>query len=324
MSGIFRACVSVDLDSLNCYRAIHGLSSSATDDDASDAAYTIGVRRLLDFFAAENIESTLFVIGRDTAAPAHRALLKQAHNSGHELANHTFSHHYNLRALPEGLQRMEFAKCEDAIFEITGRQPVGFRAPGYNIDENLLKICRQRGYLYDSSVFPCPPYYMAKGAVMSWLKLRGRPSRSQMTRAEALLSPLQPYYPKKAKFWRARKTSNNLHELAQDLIEIPVLVIPGVRFPVIGTSLHLLKKKGFDAAYPLLRRAQPDILNLEFHAIDFMDSTDPGVQDLVGIQPDLAIPWEQKRALYRHVFAKIRENYTFSTLENAAHTLRDF
>lgn len=321
MSGIFRACVSVDLDSLSCYRAIHGLPLLATTTE--DAAYTVGVRRLLDFFAAENIESTLFVIGRDAAVPAHRALLQQAHKSGHELANHTFSHHYNLRSQPEGLQRAEFAKCEDAIVEITGRQPVGFRAPGYNIDENLLKICRQRGYLYDSSVFPSPPYYMAKGAVMSWLKLRGRPSRSQMTRAETLLSPLQPYYPKKSKLWRARKTSHNLHELAHDLLEIPVLVVPGVRFPVIGTSLHLLKKQGFDAAYPLLRRAQPDIFNLEFHAIDFMDSTDPGVQDLVGIQPDLAIPWHQKRELYRHVFAKIREDYTFCTLESASNALRE-
>ncbi len=158
---------------------------------------------------------------------------------------------------------------------------------------------------------------------MSWLKLRGRPSRSQMTRAETLLSPLQAYYPKKSKLWRARRTTYNLHELEQNLLEIPGLVIPGVRFPVIGTSLHLLKKQGFDAAYPLLRRTQPDIFNLEFHAIDFMDSTDPGVQDLVGVQPDLAIPWEQKRALYRHVFARIRADYEFCTLEDAALTLRE-
>ena len=131
-------------------------------------------------------------------------------------------------------------------------------------------------------------------------------------------------YPKKSKLWRARKTSRKLNELTQNLLEIPVLVIPGVRFPVIGTSLHLLKKQGFDAAYPLLRRAQPDIFNLEFHAIDFMDSADSGVQDLIGIQPDLVIPWEQKRALYRHVFAKIREDYTFCTLEGAVHALHEF
>lgn len=318
MSAIFRACVSVDLDGLDCYRAIHGLPASS--DDSADAAYTLGVRRLLDFFASENIPSTLFVIGRDTAHPTHRALLQEAHNSGHELANHTFSHPYNLRSLPENVQRAEFSRCEDEIAAITGRPPVGFRTPGYNLDENLLKICRERGYLYDSSVFPCPPYYLAKGAVMSWLAVRGRPSRSQMTRPQTLLSPLQPYVPEPDKFWRAQRLQPGT-DAAPGLLEIPVLVIPGARFPVIGTSLHLLKKRGFDAVYPLLRRAQPDIFNLEFHAIDFMDSQDPGVEDLIGIQPDLAIPWEQKRDVYRHVFARVRNDYRFCTLETAARAL---
>ena len=41
------ACISVDLDGLWCYHEIHGLGAR---DDAIDPAYSVGVRRLLDFF----------------------------------------------------------------------------------------------------------------------------------------------------------------------------------------------------------------------------------------------------------------------------------
>ncbi|MBA2663418.1 MAG: polysaccharide deacetylase family protein [Bradymonadaceae bacterium] len=309
-----QACVSVDLDGLRCYRDIHGLSAPRAQlngGQGADAAYSIGVRRLLDFFDAERLPATLFVIGRDLEVDAHSSLLLEAHEAGHELANHSYSHHYDLRTRPLAEQEREIARCEEAILELTGRKPTGFRTPGYNVDASLLAICRSRGYLYDSSIFACPPYYLAKGAVMSWLSLRGRPSRSQMTRPQTLLAPLAPYFPDEKRFWRDSQRGYGL-------LEMPMAVVPGVRFPIIGTSLHLLKELGFDAVYPLIRRAQPRHFNLEFHAIDFMDSNDEGVADLVGIQPDLAVPWTTKRARYAHVFARLREHYRFATLEDTA------
>lgn len=303
------ASLSVDLDSIACYREIHGLRTEKIE--GSDAAYSVGVERLLDFLDDLRIPATLFVIGRDAEVSEHQEILKRAHSSGHELASHSYSHDYALRLLDEAALLEDFQRVEDILHTIQGRRPVGFRAPGYNIDNRLLKICTERGYAYDSSVFPCPPYYAAKGAVMAWLAMRGRPSRSSMTRAEALVAPLQPYHPAVDQFWRAGDLP---------IVEIPMAVVPLTRFPVIGTSLHVLKEVGFDAAFRLLKR-QP-FLNLEFHAIDFMDFKDRGTAALLGHQPDLKVPWQVKRARYAHVVERVKDVYRFETLEVMAQSAK--
>lgn len=306
------ACVTVDLDSLSCYRDIHGLAPRDTD---VDAAYAIGVRRLLDLFEAFDLRATLFVIGHDVERSAHAALLEEATSAGHELGNHTYSHHYDLPDRGRRAINDDIARGEEAIAGVTGERPVGYRAPGYNITGDVYGIVAEREYLYDSSIFPCPPYYTAKAAIMGLQALRGRPSRSSMTPARNLLAPISAYRPHATQIWR-RDTR------ASGPIEVPMALVPGIRFPVIGTSLHLMGKTGFDAAYPLLRRAYPNLFQLEFHAIDFMDASDPGAEDLTGVQPDLKVPWAQKRALYEHIFGRLRDDYDATEpLETAVRAL---
>jgi len=316
LATVPRACLTVDLDSMACYRAIHGLGSAEEGAPRPDAdrAYSVGVRRLLDFFGQAGVPATLFVVGSDTERPAHAELLGEAVESGHELGNHTYSHFYDLPRRGEATRLAELARAEDAIAKISGRRPVGYRAPGYNISPEILDMLAERGYLYDSSIFSCPPYYLAKAAIMGWQKLSGRPSRSAMVAPETLLAPLTPYRPSRAHIWRSDPNS--------DLPwEIPMCVVPGVRFPVIGTSLQLMGATGFDAVFPLLRRAHPRLFQLEFHAIDFMDADDlrgaENAAELIAAQPDLRVSWPRKRAIYRHVISRLRADYLFSTLEDA-------
>lgn len=300
------AAITVDLDVLEHYRAIHGLPPKQTP--GPDPTYEVGVRRLLELFESFGIESTLFVVGRDVEEPVQRGLLEQAHARGHELGNHTFEHRYDLREHPPHVRAADIAGGERAVESVTGRRPVGFRAPGYNLDDAMLQTLAQRGYLYDSSVFACPPYYLAKGAVMASLLLRGKPSHSAMTKPQNMLAPTRPYRPKAGQFWRSDARSTLP-------LEIPMCVVPGVRFPVIGTSLHLMGRAGFSAAYPLLKRYHASCLQLEFHSIDFMDATDLDEPDLVARQPDLKVPWERKKSLYSFIFEKIARDYTFAPLE---------
>lgn len=310
-----RASLTVDLDSLRFYRDIHGLQRR--HDAGADAAYTIGVRRLLDFFAEHRVPATLFVVGRDAEEPAHAELLAEAVSKGFELGNHTYSHFYDLPQRPLEIREREIALGEEAIEAAGGRRPVGYRAPGYNITEGLLQQLAKRDYLYDSSVFPCPPYYFAKGAIMAWQRLRSRPSRSAMTPASNLLAPIGPYRPSPDKLWKHDPSRQNRRMPT----EVPMCLVPGLRFPIIGTSLHLMGETGFNAVYPLLAAAYDDIFQLEFHAIDFMDADDVDSPELVAAQPDLRVPWEKKRALYTHVISRLREKYVFSTLEDAVRAL---
>lgn len=311
------ASITVDLDTSHHYRAIHGLPDTGRAE--CDATYAVGVRRLLDMFAEFEIPATLFVIGQDLEMAPHRALLEEAHASGHELANHTFYHRYDLRTLSEEEIQRDLLLGEDAIARITGAAPLGFRTPGYNIDAWLFHIIEERGYTYDSSIFPCPPYYAAKGMVMSYLSLTGNPSRSAMTSPKTLLAPITPYKPARGSIWRQDADM----QTSQRPWQVPMALVPGLRFPLIGTSLHMVGAVGFEALRPLLRRAYPRLFQLEFHAIDFMDSTDEGVEDLVEHQPDLRIPWEVKKARYASIFTSLSKDYRFDTLLHGVASLEE-
>jgi len=56
--------VSVDLDGLGCYAAIHGLSLRL-DERAQRAVPELAVQRFCELFAALGVHATFFVIGRD-------------------------------------------------------------------------------------------------------------------------------------------------------------------------------------------------------------------------------------------------------------------
>jgi len=145
---------------------------------------------------------------------------------------------------------------------------------------------------------------------MAWKRARGAPSRSSQTPASNLLAPTTLYRPGRDQIWLEDEQSSMP-------LEIPMCLVPGVRVPVIGTSLHLLGAAGFRALYPLLRRRYRSILNLEFHAIDFIDASDLEEDRIVQHQPDLEIPWRRKRARYTSIFETVADDYAFLPLEAA-------
>ena len=310
------ASVTVDMDGLDCYTAIHGLPLPTGQ---YDPVFTIALRRFLDLFQEFNIKATFFCIGKDLHNPAHADLFRSAVERGHELANHSYSHLYNLRAHPIDLIRSEIIRAAELIEAISGLPPVGFRTPGYNISPDISRTLKQLGYLYDSSLFPCPPYFLAKGAVMSLMRLKRQPSRSQMNLPLTLSSPTSLFLADPHAPWRR---VSPLHHPDAGIWEVPMCVLPGIRFPIIGTSLHLLGEAGISAIFPLLSLAYPRLLQLEFHGIDLLDASDPGIpHQLFTLQHDLPIPLERKHRTYRSLFSRAASQYTFMTLADAVRRL---
>ena len=97
--------VSVDLDDLACYHAIHGLA--APDPSHAGVVLERCLPRFLALFDELGVRATFFVVGRDlqrdlAAGGRGAALLRQALAAGHELGNHSFAHAYDLvRWAPE-------------------------------------------------------------------------------------------------------------------------------------------------------------------------------------------------------------------------------
>src|SRR5690606_5927288 len=91
--------LSVDLDDLACYHAIHGLPPPAPEQ--AGVVLERCLPRFLRLLNELGARATFFVVGRDLERDMQggghgAALLGLAARSGHELANHSYSHAYDL------------------------------------------------------------------------------------------------------------------------------------------------------------------------------------------------------------------------------------
>lgn len=284
------AAVSVDLDTLREYAAIHGAAPAG-----KDPVYGVALDRMAAFAADHGVPLTLFAIGRDLADERNAVRLRQLAAAGHLVESHSFTHRYDLSRLTFDAIVADLRQAQDAIEAVTGRRPVGFRAPGYTTSATLFRALAEVGFAFDSSVFPCPSYYLAKLSVLAYYRLTGRTSASLVASPKVVMAPAQPY------------------RLA-GITELPIGVTRGLRLPFIGTTLTLA---GPTVARLLARMVGP-FANLELHAIDFLDQHD-GLSLLAAQQPDLAVPWPRKRAALAAAVDELRrQGARFVTLADAA------
>jgi peptidoglycan-N-acetylglucosamine deacetylase len=298
--------VSVDLDEIPFYHQIHGLP--APEPSSSHLVFDQGLLRLEDFARSFGLPFTFFVIGTTLERTENASKLKALSLAGHELGNHTLHHRYDLTRLDSVEMKSEIEGAQAAIEKATGTRPVGFRAPGYTVNDELLGIVESAGFLYDSSVFPCPSYWALKGVAMSAIRLRGRQSQSVLDTPKVLLSPTRPYH-----------IGHPYWTRGSGIWELPVQVTRVLRLPFIGTSLTLA---GPRAARELTRGVVGEpLVNLELHGIDVLDAGD-GLASLAKHQPDVNVPHKRKLDTLTAVVGTLRDaGYRFVTLAQAARAL---
>jgi len=287
------AAINVDIDSLYLYYRIHGLDEA----NATDAVWERGVVRFAELFDELGVKATFFVVAQDLERPGPRRIAAELAAAGHELGSHTFSHPYDLTRKGRASIADEIDRAHDVISAVRGAPVRGFRAPGYTITREVLELLAERGYAYDSSLFPAPPYYLAKAAYMAMLRLRGKKSQSILDRPSIM--------------WQ-RRTPHTRH----GLLEIPVTVLPWLRLHVIGTSLLQLKDRGYSVIRPWLQRVE--VVNLELHGIDLCDLETDGIDPVLKTQPDLRVDLPTKLRLFRRVFTDLRDDWGVETLEALA------
>ena len=245
------------------------------------------MQRFCELFQGLGVRATFFAIGCEAAiAPTS---LKAAADVGHEVSSHSYAHDYALSRRTREQIAQDLALAEAAIEDACGLRPRGFRAPGYTLSAALLDAVRERGYAYDSSLLPSPPYYSAKAAALALYALRGRGSQSILGGIGQLFGPRRAH--------RRRGVR-----------ELPVATLPGLRAPVIGTTV---------LPFPwLARRAFADgHLNLELHGIDALDATDVP-QEIAAAQPGLRMRAAEKLRRLRRLLETLPGDHR--TLEAAA------
>lgn len=121
----------------------------------------VGIPRLLNLLDHHGIRSTFFVPGYT----AHRYpdTVRSIAAAGHEIAHHGYLHEQPSAVTPaEEAENLD--RGLDALAEVAGVRPVGYRAPMWDLSWHTPGLLHERGFLYDSSLMDADtPYELAIG-----------------------------------------------------------------------------------------------------------------------------------------------------------------
>ena len=125
----------------------------------------VGVPRILSILKKHDVPASFYV-------PAVAALLypdeqRRVVAEGHEIGIHGWIHELNS-VLPYETERELMFRSTDTLEKITGVRPVGLRTPSWDFSPSTLKIEKELGLLYDSSLMADEDCYE--------LMLEGEPS----------------------------------------------------------------------------------------------------------------------------------------------------
>jgi peptidoglycan/xylan/chitin deacetylase (PgdA/CDA1 family) len=132
-------------------------TSALRDKDVSPGVLSQGeyaaraaLPRILALLDRHQIPATFFVPA--VTAVLHPDQIKAIMSKGrHEIGMHGWIHERNS-LLSEAVERDLMRKSYQALKEATGRAPLGIRTPSWDFSPSTLKLIRELGLLYDSSL----------------------------------------------------------------------------------------------------------------------------------------------------------------------------
>ncbi len=109
-----------------------------------------GLDRVLKALEDYAVRATFFVPGM--IALRHPDAIEKITSGGHEIALHGHTHRpFHLLDAGEQMEELEMGK--EALERVTGKTPVGFRAPEGELFEESLHFVHQAGFVYSSSLY---------------------------------------------------------------------------------------------------------------------------------------------------------------------------
>jgi len=308
--------ISVDVDSLS---SIYKGQGCSLPGGYTFVEFRTGLENLSNFFSKYAIKTTMFMVGNDFLYEKNHAVIKEIANNGHEIANHSMTHPQGFRWLLEKEKEMELNSMSDICWEVTGKRPVGFRSPGWNIDDATLPVLNKLKYVYDSSVFPTSLMPLMKFAHWSSMSKQKKQDRTTMGQTSYMFSSLSPYH---VSDYSLGKRGDN------SLIEFPISVSPYLRVPFFAT-LFLITGIGFYRKLYRSIRAAGLPVHFQMHLSDFIDYSIPELKDQMPgnkkgmyIPQSLHTPLSRKLDLFSELIDLIAPDYSFITLDQWAKRIR--
>ena len=284
--------IHVDIDSPETLLRFWG-RKGRFDAASLDGFYNRAMERALALFKECAVPATFFCVGADLEKSGKAAeRVREAFRAGHEIANHSYSHPYGMTGLePRGAED-EIKRCSDVIERITGKRPVGFRAPSFDVNAQIIGILEKLGFEYDSSVF-----YSILGSLMKFyhrVLRQGDVPSGYNGRMRA--APRGPYFPNRSDHW--------VPGPPRGIVELPLPRSPlGLPF---YHNFHLSMGwtySRFDIAR--MRQAQTPYL---FHLVEFCDLRD-GLPEELAVHPNLKMDFRVKLERIKKTIRLFKKHY---------------
>lgn len=109
---------------------------------------------LLQLLYDTGVRATFFCLG--WMAERMPQLVRRCQQAGHEIGSHGYAHIMAGRT-NHALFREDIIRAKGVLEDITGREVIGFRCPGFGVrndNEWFFNVVAESGYKYDASVFP--------------------------------------------------------------------------------------------------------------------------------------------------------------------------
>lgn len=302
------ATLSLDLDDVWAYLRTRG----DRDWAGAPSVLPLAVERLLPVLSALDVRITVFVVGRDAERPEGREAVRALAGAGHEIASHSLLHRGELASLPESGIADDLRRAADAIGDVTGHRPVGFRCPSFGSSPALLRTLVDDGYAYDASVLPTSLAPLLKLYYRARVRLAeaGRPEQDLFGPASSALLPLTPFR------WGGAGAG---------LLELPVSTVPLLRTPVHMSYLQALGATSPRLAHGYLRfalaalRARGVPPSFLLHPTDLLDTRDAPRLDFF---PGMARASAEKLAQLRRALTSLAGAFDVVPLGEAARRLQ--
>ncbi len=295
--------LSIDLDPLDHYLTVRGWKPLPNTN--LNTIYDGALLQFLDVFSEFNIKATFFVVGKDLLNKNNQRLIKRLSEEGHEIANHTMNHIQDFVSLEKNKKRSEIEEMARRASDLIGKPITGFRAPGWNIDIDTIDILEERGYCYDSSVFPS--FFIPLLKLVHFHKNRGRGASCFGKPFLICAAPRGPYFPSVDRIWKRGNRS---------ILEIPPSVLPVVRFPFFGTLIFQLGVNFFIMSFSIFRLSSLPLV-YELHGIELADYDDIGDERL-RVKPGLTWPLKDKIDVYKKMITLFKNGYRFMPMQELA------
>ena len=296
-----KCAISIDMDEVYNYYKLRKLDPPS--HVRLNAVYDEALPRFLDIFDRFEIKATFFIVGLD--AKRNKKKIRQIHERGHEIANHTYSHKSDFIQLSSKEKEYEISEADKILSDIAGSKIVGFRSPGWGIDNITLDILEKLNYKYDSSGFPSLLIVGISGA--DWILMRGKQefNLKNSWSFKMGLAPKLPYFPDYKDY---SKRGN------RKVLEIPLTILPYFNLPFINTLVFMFGKRYFNLFLWYFSKFDRSLIYI-LHGIELVDYYLINDKNLK--KTGLRLSVQKKNEIYNHIFSSvIRNRYSFIQMKD--------